>query len=353
MTPRRAARQIDLEIANFVAIFGEHKLLDVFEDRVWPLFGQVVTRRTGETYQYQFHHVRVDTVDGAPVVTGRILARMNLRSRQRLEGQRELVPTEDSIPSDPSTIFALRLQDHKLFLMPEQPRSPRTKTVQWMFKKLFEEHRQQAWRTRREEELHRLGRGNLPREESERLRDEFDMDFPEVDFRLTSISTKNDAENLLSAFEVVRTVKITARVTNNEDIDLDEELLKRQRQVMEQAGGETSDVVFSNKKTGLKKEQVRKLVGAAAATGGNCSFKISGASTEGVAISKTENDSRVRLKVEREGGERIATLVSRAFDVLKRTLESGLFRLAPADQPEAAANRAHELATKLQSDNDQ
>lgn len=81
-----AARELPLEMGNFVCKFGKANLIDYFEEIVLPAFSdKSLSRKYGQT-SYFFEKVKLVTVDGRVLLAGRIIKDMILERAGLREG---------------------------------------------------------------------------------------------------------------------------------------------------------------------------------------------------------------------------------------------------------------------------
>ncbi len=344
-------KTLNLELANFICTAADDKkLLDFFEERIWPLFDKSVSRSSGETYEYHFLGVKAGTIGGEACISGRLIQRMKLRARQRVSRDGKITPSEDTLESDPSSLFVLRLYDHKLLVIPEQPRSPKTGTFRWIFGKLLDDDYSEKFRELRRAFLKELGRERLSQELELEFRYLMDANYPKITFHLTTIGDKESASELLKKFDIVQSVTITARTTNNEDYELDEEMLRKQKKVLEQLGGTSSDLVVRNASDGLKKEKVKTLVNAAVESGGNTAFKVRGKGPAGEKINKSESDAQVKVSIPVASGEADRTILEKALAKFDTIVASGVVKLAEVVNGAQEKRKSEALLRKLRTE---
>lgn len=344
--------EYSLELGNFVCVaVQDKKLLDLFEERVWPLFSRNVTRASGETYEYQFHDIKIGKLLSDVCVYGRLVQRMKIAARQKMTIKGDLTPTNETLDSDPSSVFILRLKDHKFLVIPEQPRSPKMGTFKWIFEKLIAEEYSERFREVRKEFLDKNGKKRLSAEMELEFKNILDSLYPKIDFHLTTIGDKESASELLKKFDVVQSVSITAKVTNNEDYNLDEELLRKHRELMTQMGGVASDLTVRNSTEGLKKEKVKALVEAATESGGNTGFRVSGKGASGVKIRKSEADAQISVKIPKDEGESTKSFLEKALGKFDAIVASGVVKLATIANGDDDKKKSEAILKRLQGSN--
>ncbi|MDL1870917.1 hypothetical protein FBR05_01775 [Deltaproteobacteria bacterium PRO3] len=318
----------DVEVANFVCRFGEKKMLSEFETRVYPLFKEEIDESYGERKGYFFYEIKLDYILKQPTIYGRLVQRLTLKSHQVFKRGIGLTRSDETLPSDPSTIFALRLSDHKFFIIPEQPRSPRMKVFEKIFTKLLNAQWYEKYSDEKKRFLKVRDRKIMNKDLLLEFNSYFEEIFPEPDFRLSPIGDAQKAEDLLDAFYILKNVKISNSQTNNEDYELDEELLQQYKLATERTHAKNSDLNFSNPKIGLEKENVKHLIGVVAKSGGNLSFSLKGKTQEGTDLVKTDHDSKVKLKILIGDNDDVRTLIEKAFTALDNAIREKIIIIA-------------------------
>lgn len=120
-------RDLKMEFSNLVCRFGEKVLLDMFSEIVYPAFFEKNVREYGERNSYFFDDVQLVSFnqDGEVVVgvAGRFIKDTILVSEQVYsEGGLERV--NKKIPSSPSSIFLIILNNHRMIYVRENVGSP-------------------------------------------------------------------------------------------------------------------------------------------------------------------------------------------------------------------------------------
>jgi hypothetical protein len=121
-----------VSFANLICRFGEKfVLLDLANEIVIPAFIDTTLRRKYGATNYFFLEVTIKEIAGPKstdipllVVYGRLVKDTVLTSEQVYTPEHGLEPAAESIPSSPSSFFALILNNHKVMYMPEMAYAP-------------------------------------------------------------------------------------------------------------------------------------------------------------------------------------------------------------------------------------
>lgn len=336
-------KKYELEISNLIVHFGKQELLDVFEERIWPVFDMELESHRGETYLYKFIQVGFSKIDDDYYLCGRLMQRMHIKARQRLSKGENLVSTDDEMSSDPTSIFLLRLFDHKLFLVPEQPRSPRSKTFKYVVSKLLNELYLNLYSQERANYMKKHEVKRLTKELRHKFETEFDKKYPEPDVSLNPIGSKANVDEILDVFEIVKSLRLEYHKTNNEDYELDEELITKFGESVNRTNSDKAVQEYRNNKDGLNVESVENLVKASTQTGGNCNFSMSGVAATGEIITRTEEHTKIKPKIDAEPDWSIERFGKVAAKRLADLVDGGQIKLARVVNIE----QSKELAKKI------
>ncbi|PIS10853.1 MAG: hypothetical protein COT73_07080 [Bdellovibrio sp. CG10_big_fil_rev_8_21_14_0_10_47_8] len=342
-------KKYELEVNNLIVHFGKAELLESFMERVWPIFDMELDSHRGETYQYKFLQVNVAKIDDDYFVFGRLMQRMNLKARQRLSKNNHLVLTNDELQSDPTSIFLIRLYDHKLFVIPEQPRSPRSKTFKYVISKLLNEAHLNLYLKERAEFLRSKGVQRFSKDLRQQFEKEFDDKWPEPEVALNPIGSKAAVEEILDVFEIVKSLRLEYHKTNNEDYELDEELISKFGQSVNRTNSDKALQEYRNNKDGLNFESVENLVKASTQTGGNCNFKMTGVSSTGETVTRTEEHTKITPKIEAESDWSIERFGKVAAKRLADLIEDGQIKLATIVNVEESKELAKKIFNTLRN----
>lgn len=343
----------NLEFANLTFRMGDKVLIDLLEDVFWPIFDRELKQRRGEILGYEFTDVHIGHVNGVPTIYGRVVQKMILKARQRLEGKR-LRPSDDFVHSDPSSVFYIRLTDHKFFLVREQGRSPNVAKVKSVFERLIHQRRTELYSQMRAERLKSLGRKRFSKEEAKVFEDIFYKKYPYPELYLTPIGSPLLAGASLTQFKKITHASVTLLPTNNEDGKLDSEILKGiKKKLANSSATSTGTLSISDSTSGLKKESVKKLIQTAAKTGGNSTFKVSGKTTDDAPLVVTEKDSVVAAHVNVREDNSLLAIGQRAFDELKNLVRSKAISLLRTAMPDSDLAKAEAVMRAVKrTDND-
>lgn len=345
---------LNFEIANFVCKFGDENLLDHFIEKIYPIFNIGIDSNRGETYGFKFTNVTAQTINGTPCIVGRFVQRLRIRARQTLnKNLDDITPSNATMLSDPSSIFVLKLTDHRLFLVREIPRSPKIK----QFYRVVDQLVFDLWKTEYTSSLKLYKESINKRRLTKEEREEFDRDYEVVNprpfFQLTSIADSEKSATLIEdEFALVKSISVRAYKTNNEDGDADEELLDLHRKKMEQMRGDTGDINYKNSKDGLDKESVKKLVHAASSTSGNATYKVQGTSKDGHAITRTESDSKIQLTTQIPTNYTISDVAKAVISKANEIINNKTLKITKTVITQTEISQANSIIKKIENLNE-
>lgn len=313
------------EFSNFILRAGSKRLLDLLDGCLVPSLKQKLISNRGEVYEYKFLNVEAAILNREPVIFGRLVQRMRIKARQRLNGQR-LRATRATMASDPSSIFVLMLTSHKLIIIPEQPRGPRTSKFKFVIGRII----QNSWMEKRDRELEafrtKLMKRRLTKEERESFFKKFLELNPRPSLEINPISAPSDVAKVMSDFDFVRKLRITYFKSNNEDVDTDEKLIDDFNKSVQRINSDKANQEYINTKSGLKVDEVGRMLQASAKTGGNSVFRVDG-SLNGVDVVRTDENTQIVPVVDHEDGAPVRTVVSIAIGVVNELIRSGVVKL--------------------------
>lgn len=305
-------------------------------------------RNSGETYEYKFIEIKFITISGEEYLTGRLLARMYLKSRQKYnEASGRRSPSRASLQSDPTTLFFLRLWDHKLILIPEQPRSPKTTTFEFVLKKLLLNDWDHLYNRELSKFKKKLKKERLTKPQRDEFWKKFDKEYPEPSLSLNPIGSPENVQHVLDTFAKVKSLRLTINKTNNEDFALDEEFIKMFGESVQRTNSITASQDYRNNKEGLESESVGNLIRASTETGGNCNFKVSGISTTGENIVRTDEHTKIKPTLEFENEKSDIELAKESVQKLEELIQNDQIRLAAITNPDENKQDAATIKREL------
>lgn len=249
----------------------------------------------GEVESYRFHAIDFLTVDGHPIMYGRLLKFMNIEAEQDYdENKEELVDSNRVIPSVPSSFFVVDLGNHRISYLGETRRSPTLRDFEYCIRRLL----LADWRHRRtqlkKELMEKKGRKRLNEELKHEIEERLDKALPEPDVRVTPLPGLKGVNKTLDPFKLITSVSIKPLLRNNELADPNARFLKALEEQQDKLKSTTTSVNVANSKDGLVKGEVKKLVKKAAT--GNYEIKVKGKDSADEEISSDLSEVSVKFK---------------------------------------------------------
>lgn len=284
-----------IELANLVVLFDGKGLVDSFRDRFMPAIKDGRVSGKGEVESYRFHAIDFLTTDGHPIMYGRLLKFMNIEAEQDYdENEEELIASNRVIPSVPSAFFVIDLGNHRISYLGETRRSPTLRDFEYCIRRLL----LSDWRHRRsklkKELLKKRGRKRLNEAIKHEIEELLDKALPEPDVRVTPLPGLKGVNKTLDPFKLVTSLSIKPLLRNNELADPNARFLKALEAQQDKLKSTTTSVNVSNSKEGLTKDEVKKLVKAAAS--GNYEIKVKGKDSANEDISSDLREVSVKFK---------------------------------------------------------
>lgn len=338
--------QKSVELANFVITAGEQGLLELFPERIWPRLKTARVAGRGETIAYKFLDLKLADLGpaGLPCLMGRIARIMNLQAEQVISANEDsLVPSQDRIPSAPSSFFIVTLADHRLAFLPEsRRRSPTLRDLEYCFEKILRDDWYERLMAARKKTLEDIGKKRLPKGEGEMWREEVGRAFPHPEVRITPLAASKELKKRFELYELLSAVEIRPLKTNNELADESEEFLRQYEGVQRRVGSRQNKIELKNAKEGLNKPEAQKLVEKA--SNGNYRVRLKGKDKNGHPLQLDLEELRLKIVYEL----RRESIPQRAFRLLQ-ILTSALQTHAVSAQAATADSiaRAKALVQRL------
>lgn len=209
-------RNLHLEFWNFVCHFGEHKLLDFYNEMVHPAFFEKHIRSHGKTNWF-FHDVQFIKVefqeDSLPFVYGKIVKDTSIERNQVFEDD-ELKAAPLFVPTAPSSIFILSLIDHRLFFIKEHPDSPTMENFKVTIEKFIDITRKELINNDYEahEKIRNEHGGSIKKVTKKSLQ----VRYPEAEIELIPLSSDADIDEFIRNMKTISSLKLKLVLPNSE-----------------------------------------------------------------------------------------------------------------------------------------
>lgn len=209
-------RNLHLEFWNFVCHFGDHKLLDFYNEMVHPAFFEKYIRSHGKT-DWFFHDVRfieANIGEGTlPFIYGKIVKDTSIERNQVYEND-ELKSAHLSVPTAPSSIFMLSLIDHRIFFIKEHPDSPSMDNFKVTIEKFIELSRKKL--IDNDYEAHKIERSEHGGAIKKVTKKSLQVRYPEAEIEVIPLSSDADIDEFIRNMKTINLIKLKLVLPNSE-----------------------------------------------------------------------------------------------------------------------------------------
>jgi len=286
-----------LEVANFHLTFGSKELIDHVQGIVIPAFFSPMNtkERAYEERPRWFHELAFQELpigDGvtSPAIIGRFVKHIVYRSNQ-VEVEGKLVATDEELPSDPSSIFVLLLDSHRLLFVREFPNSPKLDEFDTFIVRALSRARHEYIR-KWKEFLRMKKKAEGGKEKVPKIGD-LEKRLPPAKLELIPIANAAESATLVRQMKMVTSFTVKFVKTNSEG--LVGSLLEDARKAKTRLGADNLKIE-AKAREGLNKEATSEAV-KTIADKGIAKFEAKGTSESGVEATVTEKDTTVKAPV--------------------------------------------------------
>lgn len=341
----------ELEIANFTCKFGDNlELLDVFENWFLPTLKTSVVSgsksKQAETLAYRFINLKIEIIDNTPVLCGNFVKSLNIRANQRLNEDEELIESEDSMLSDPSSFFALILTNHKLLWIREVPRAPLLKDLRYAVEKMLKDFRLKELKRILENKIKDIDfeAVKTEKEKTELLTNaekEAYREIPQPTLDITPLGDKTILGQALSDFKVVKTIQIRALKKNNEFAGDLNSFISDYSETSDILGSTDTELIYKNNE-GLNKEKAESFLKSA--LDGNFKFIVNGVGENNQKLRKSEDKISLKVPIKYDK----TALIEAKIRTMLEKYQTGLTLFNnPKEVAEDIKQKALEVANRL------
>ena len=278
--------------ANLTCRFGNrYALLDLAREVVIPaLLDVTMKRRFGSTSYFFIDVGLVDVeVEGTSerqlTIFGRIVKDTVLTRSQIYSADSGLIPDEDSMPSAPSSFFALDLNNHKLAFLPETPHAPPIAAFASTLK-AFLRRKHISFVRALYEEAKRAG--------TPRPLQYFLEQYPHPDLEATPMANKSSISEFLSSFAKLTHLEFRILETNAE---FQRQQTFRDLKAMKDELAATTTKLVHDSKVGLNVGAAAEEINASAAAG-NQKVVLAGTASDGTELRGSNDSFKLRVSAE-------------------------------------------------------
>jgi hypothetical protein len=204
-----------IEYGNYHCTFGDHVLLDFFREIVYPAFTNPFLGRSVFRANYRLHDVELLNLGSETtpvlVIAGRIIKNTSVLIEQTFdEEKRRIVKEGKSYPIALSSLFLLRLNDHRLIYVPETANAPGMEafknTTQYLMKQIRDVVVQERYLERRaaSDTPNKVTKVSIARE----------IPPPHID--LIPLGDGETLNDLLQRYQTLQTINVRLVRTNHE-----------------------------------------------------------------------------------------------------------------------------------------
>lgn len=276
-----ATLEKNLEIANLVCKFGEHNLLDLYEEVIVPSFFNNKNRKAGKSNFY-FDEVSLvnlgkdilGTKDTIAIV-GRFVKQTQLEREQYRDASGKLVKDKKKLASAPSAIFALILNNHRLLYAAETKYAPTTENFRSTLSYFI-----------RNEQINY--KDSLPKDK----RNPFLKEFPIVEITLTPLTNQKTLNENIYLFTKLKKVTF---ILNDRNSEIDgEDMFRQMQEVSDESGGQGKFEITNNE--GLNQKVIAKEANKATIQG-NQKIILLGTDKSGNKLKIDNEDVKIQTSV--------------------------------------------------------
>ncbi|MEB5475686.1 hypothetical protein [Acinetobacter pollinis] len=272
----------NLEIANLVCKFGENNLLDLYKEVIEPSFFKEKFRKAGKSTFY-FDQVSLtnlgkDTLGEKDTIaiTGRFIKKTILEREQYIDNFGNILRDKQNLPSAPSAIFTLILNNHRLLYAAETKYAPtidnfRSTLIYFLRNEQMNYHK------------------SLPKEEGV----DFLKRFPIVELTITPLTNQQSLKDNIYLFDTLKKVSF---ILNDRNSEIDgEDMFRQMQETLDDANGQ-GKFEITNKK-GLNKEVIADEARKATMQG-NQTVVLDGVDINGNKLRIKNDDIKIRRSIQ-------------------------------------------------------
>ncbi|MCU4481808.1 hypothetical protein [Acinetobacter ursingii] len=277
-----ATLEKNLEIANLVCKFGNHNLLDLYQEVIEPSFFKQKNRKAGKSNFY-FDEISLvnlgedilgkkDTI----AIVGRFVKQTQLEREQYRDSTGKLIKDKKKLASAPSAIFALILNNHRLLYAAETKYAPTPENFRSTLSYFI-----------RNEQINY--KDSLPKED----RNPFLKEFPIVEITLTPLTNQKTLNENINLFNKLRKVIF---ILNDRNSEIDgEDMFRQMQETSDEAGGQGKFEITNN--DGLNKKVIAKEANKATIQG-NQNIVLLGTDKSGNKLKIDNEDVKIQTTIE-------------------------------------------------------
>jgi hypothetical protein len=332
------ARQLQLELANFILRFGDSlTLADRLEEIVIPAFVQQ-RQRPSRGSTYFFHEVRLINAGQEkqvfPVIAGRFVKDTKISRRQVYDPHRGLIEDNVEIDTAPASFFVLILEGHKLLYVKEEAGAPSV----GVFATTAERFLVAAW-DEYVDSIYTAAKMNAGQGQARVTKKRLEQETPRPTLDVIEIATEQTFGDFVQNFDKLKLARIRLFQTNDE-VD-NSSFIKTIREMKERAKSKTTAFQHQNPK-GLDKKEVAEQFKPALVEG-QAKVILSGVDEEGQELVGDNRQFKLRVGLlEEQLNHDVKEAANELIDVYRRLVAKG--DIAVGDVPAATKAKLAQAA---------
>lgn len=317
-----------IEFANFICRFGDVKvLLDLADEIVVPAFTTDGMQRSYSDTKYFFFQVKLMEMSGGNIpvlaIAGHFVKDTTLKREQIYDKKDGLKPDHLTMPSSPSSIFMLILNNHKLIYLHETANAPNLQA--------FRSTCEQFIRQKHKEFIDKLFQQKQKEvsisPEKKITKKDLYKETPRPTVEIIPLSSDTSLEQFIKKYDVLRMVQ-TQLVQTNDELDINE-FFRDVRETMEDIGSKQTTLTHTNP-AGLSKEEAFRQLSPAAQQG-NTRIIMDGKDIQGDKLIGNNDNFKVRVPLMEVGKDLVST-ANHMYKTFLRISKIGSIRVAEPGQ---------------------
>lgn len=329
-----------VEFANFVCHFDNDELLKYLHEIVLPAFQNNYIRTHGEEKMF-LHNVEVVKIqdgeeDHEIVVAGQFVVDTKLTRTQIFS--EKLIPDAASLDVALSSLFVLRLRDHKLIYVKEVSGAPGLAKFRSTIESFFRKSRSEYIDFLYEDLKIQKKQGMIDQRVTKKSIVE---SIGKPDLEIVPLPGKGSLRAFINQFKTLNEIQVRMIKPNNE-ID-NSDLFKGLRSVNKKLDSEITTITYRNPE-GLRKNNVENQLDGA--LDGNSELKFKGKREDGSKLNGSNDDFTVTVPIDTipKSIKRAANMFNQLFKDLVKRGSLAIAKTAPNQSNEA---KLDELAQNI------
>lgn len=317
--------QRTVEMGNLICKFGKKNLLDYFSTVIHPAFFDKKAFRSHGGKKYFFDKVKIITVEGTVLLTGRFIKDIVLEREQVYTQNGGLQEDHKELPSSPSAIFVIVLSVHRVIYFKETKFAPTLENFKATLDNFFKQkHR---------EYIDRLAQAS--KDSGQRItKKQLLIDHMPPSLDIIPLTSARDIASFVKQYEVLSSV--TYKFSDRNDEQDNEGFFRAVQKQKDEVGSTVTTIKHASQK-GLEKEVVINEVKAATAQG-NQQVVMTGVDSDGNTLRGDNSNFQLKATLQ-ASGQTAGRIARKMYQKFLQLVEDGLIQV-PNTPPEVAEKLA-------------